>query len=192
MELYDLRRIGLSRIKAVIKKIDEKFMQMSDFKFTFYILGLSMMLFLITAPIELILIKIQGIVNIPEDYIFENRGFFITIISSVIISPYLETIIFHAAPLGLYYKLKERFQIAKFWDLIVGVLCGLVFGVLHGIFYPSVLMKGFNFTIIGCLYSYVFFRYRRKNMKGRYGIWIIHALNNLIVNLPGLIWRLFN
>ncbi|NLX63139.1 MAG: CPBP family intramembrane metalloprotease [Tissierellia bacterium] len=102
----------------------------------------------------------------------------------VIVVPYIETIIFHAAPLGIYWKLKDRFDINKYWDFLIGGLCGLIFGILHGITYSSIRLKGLNFTIIGWLYSYIFFRYKRLGKKARYGIWIIHALNNLVAILP--------
>lgn len=167
----------MNKIKDLFIKFDDKCMKMSDFKFTFYILGLFMLLFIITTPIDLIYI---GIENLPNESLFDNRSFFELFSLVVIVGPYIETIIFHVAPLGLYCKVKERFNLNKHWDFIMGGFCGLVFGVIHAIEYPLYLLKGFDTTIIGCVYSYVFFRYRRLDKKSTYGIWIIHALNNLI------------
>lgn len=167
----------MNKIKELFIKFDDKCMKMSDFKFTFYILGLVIILFIITIPMGIMYI---GIENLPEVSLFDNRSFFDLFLSVVIVGPYMETIVFHVVPLGLYYKVKERFKLNQNWDFIIGGLCGLVFGVLHAINYPLMVMKGFNFTIIGCLYAYVFFRYRRLGKKSTYGIWLIHALNNFI------------
>lgn len=164
-------------------------MKVSDVKFTFYILGLMMLYFTISIPIGIIYI---GVENLPSVSVFDDISLLSLLVSVVIVGPYIETIIFQAGPLGLYYKLKEKFNLDVQWDFIIGGLCGLIFGIAHAISYPLFVMKGFDFTIIGCLYAYVFFRYRRLNKRSRYGIWVIHALNNLIAMGPRLIELLFN
>lgn len=191
MVLCDLRREGLNKIKEVFIRFDERCMEMSDFKFTFYVLGLRMILFLITLPIDTMSLGLEGVKNYPVEVRPDNIRFISSFISIVIIVPYIETIVFHAVPLGLYYRFRNKFDIDKYWNFIAGGLCGLIFGVLHGINYPLIASKGFDFTIIGCLYSYTFFRYRRLDKKGRYGVWIIHALNNLIAISPELVAVIF-
>lgn len=182
------REKSLNKIKNIFRKFDIKCMEMSDLKFTFYILSLIMIYFIITIPIEILII---GVKNLPQVSYFDDIDFLPLFISVVIFTPYIETITLHTIPLGLYYKLKDKFKLNKRWDFIVGGLCGLNFGILHAISYPGFPMKGFNFTLIGSLYAYVFFRYRRLGKKSVYGIWIIHALNNLIAIGPQLMRLLF-
>lgn len=181
----------MNKIKDVFAKFDKRCMEISDFKFTFYILGLMMILFLITVPIDVMFIGLEGLKNYPVEVRQDNIYLISSFMYLVIIVPYIETIIFYAVPLGLYYKLIKRFDIDKKWIFITGGLCGLIFGVLHGINYPLIPLKGFNFTIIGCLYSYAFFRYRRLGKKGTHGVVIIHALNNLIAISPRLLGVVF-
>ena len=176
-------------MKKIFREFDIKCMKMSDLNFTIYIFSLMMLLFLITIPIE---IKARGIENLPRESRFDDLGILEIFIPVVILIPYIETILFHIIPLGLYYKLKDKFKLNKRWDFIVGGLCGLNFGILHAINYPDILIKGFNFTIIGTLYAYVFFRYKRLGKKGIFSIWIIHALTNLIAVGPRLIELMLN
>lgn len=178
----------MNKIKKVFIRFDEKCMGMSDFKFTLYIFGLMMLLFLITIPIEIIA---RGIENLPRESQFDDLGILGIFIPVVILTPYIETILFYIIPLGLYCKLKDKFKLNKRWDFIVGGLCGLNFGILHAINYPDILIKGFNFTIIGTLYAYVFFRYKRLGKKSVFSIWIIHALTNLIAVGPRLVASVF-
>lgn len=179
----------LNEIKKISREFDIKCMKMSDFKFTLYIFGLMMLLFLITLPIEIIS---RGIENLPRESQFDNLGILSIFIPTVILTPYIETILFYIIPLGVYCKLKDKFKLNKRWDFIVGGLCGLNFGILHAISYPDILTKGFNFTIIGTLYAYVFFRYKRLGKKSVFSIWIIHALTNLIAVGPRLIGLMLN
>lgn len=167
----------MGKMKGLFIKFDAKCMETSNFKFTFFILGLIMLYHTITIPIQILII---GVENLPSVSYFDDRSFLSLLIEVVIIGPYIETIIFHAVPLGIYYKIKEKIDLHIRWDFVVGGLLGLIFGLAHVPGYPGFTMKGFSFTLIGSLYSYVYFRYRRLNKKGRYGIWIIHALTNLI------------
>ncbi len=174
----------MSKIQGFFTKIDAKCMKISDFKFTFFILGLIMLYHAITIPIEIL---IRGVENLPQVSFFDDRGFLPLFISVVIITPYIETIVFHTIPLGIYYKIKEKFDLHIRWDFIMGGLLGLIFGLAHVPGYPGFPMKGFDFTLIGSLFAYVFFRYKRLGKKTVFGIWIIHALNNLIAISPRLI-----
>ena len=181
----------MNKIKDVFIKFDKRCMEMSDFKFVFYILALRMILFLITLPIDFMFMGLEGIKNYPVEVRQDNIYLISSFIYLVIIVPYVETLIFYSVPLGLYYKLRNRFDIDKKWHFITGGLCGLIFGVLHGINYPLIPLKGLNFTIIGCLYSYAYFRYTRLGKKGTNGVWIIHFLNNLIAISPRLLSVVF-
>lgn len=60
----------LSKIKDFFIRFDEKCIRMSDLKFTFCIFGLKMALFLITIPLELMLIGTEGIENYPVEPYF--------------------------------------------------------------------------------------------------------------------------
>lgn len=174
----------MNKIQELVIKFDTQCMKMSDIKFTFFILGLTMLYHAITITIEIL---ITGVENLPSVSYFDDRSFLSLLIQVIIVGPYIETIIFHAVPLGIYYKIKEKFDLHICWDFVVAGLLGLMFGLVHVTSYPEFTLKGFNFTLIGSIYSYVYFRYRRLNKKGRYGIWVIHALNNLIAIGPRLI-----
>ena len=177
----------MGKTKELLMKFDAKCMKMSDFKFTFFTLGLIMLYHAITIPSE---IGIRGVENLPQVSLFEDRDLLPLFISVVIITPYIETIVFHTIPLGIYYKIKEKFDLHMRWDFILAGLLGLIFGLAHAINYPGFTMKGFDFTLIGSLFAYVFFRYKRLGKKTVFGLWIIHALNNLIAISPTILFEL--
>ena len=113
---------------------------------------------------------------------FLNMSLPVLFLTIVIFVPLIETVIFHSLPLWIYVKIKNKFKLSITCDFVIGGILGLIFGILHGISYAS-FFKFFNFVIVGSLYSYAYFRYRRLSKKGWFGIWKIHALNNFVAVL---------
>lgn len=168
----------MNKLESLLKKFDEKSMKMSDLRFTFYILSISFVLHVVAILMHILIYSVDSdIVSAVDNH---SKYLMVVFLSLVVFIPYIETIIFHAAPLGLYSMLKKKFQIEMKWDFLAGGACGLIFGILHATT-SGLWLKGVSFTLIGCLYSYAFFRYRRMDKKGSYGIWAIHALNNSVV-----------
>ena len=168
----------MEKLKEIFKKFDKKAMNMSDFKYTLSILGISFFFYLVTFPIVLSTGDMD--VSIIDDFV--NTNLFVIFMTLVIIVPLLETIIFHSFPLWIYTKIRDKFNLHIRWDFVVGIGLGIFFGYLHGVSYASII-KFLNFIIVGSLFSYTYFRYRRLDKKGWLGIFIIHAINNLVAFL---------
>lgn len=188
MSLYKKGCIRMDKFKSLLMSFHKKSIQMPNLKFTIFILIITLILGFIAGIFQVLLYGFDE----AEDSKIEFREYDLKFIFLylVLFIPYLETVIFHSLPLALYFFIKKKLHLEYQWDFIIGGILGLIFGVLHGIQY-NMWLKGVTFTIIGCLYSYTFFRYRKKGEKGTKGIWYIHALNNFIAFLSLAIGRLF-
>lgn len=121
----------LDKVKRILKLFDEKSMQMSNFKFTLLILIISVILSFTVGILQLLFYGLDtmetNIVDFPD---YSLQFIFIII---VLVGPYIETILFHAIPLGLYLMFKNKYQTECKWDFMIGAICGLIFGIIHGV-----------------------------------------------------------
>lgn len=140
-----------------------------EMKVSRYVIVMGLAGFFLSVLFSNIIYYITG-ADISAEYYKPDDVFLSTMLSAVIISPFIETLFFQALPLNMVkpYKINMSFKI------IISALC---FALIH-IFY-----SGFYAVIafcIGVILAYSFILYDKKKSNPILVVTLIHSLINLL------------
>ena len=156
---------------VLIKKINDKMINLSKTKFIFTIVILNFIISNMFNPIINLYEKYigslggPGFTNLREEFIY-----------AIILAPILETLIFQMAIIK-FFSLSEKIKNNK---LLLIIISAFFFGLGHGIYSILYMICAF---IAGILLAYSFVVYEDKEKSGYWVTVIIHSLMNLITSV---------
>ncbi|MGO5064710.1 MULTISPECIES: CPBP family intramembrane glutamic endopeptidase [unclassified Clostridium] len=156
---------------VLIKKINDKMINLSKTKFIFTIVILNFIISNMFNPIINLYEKYigslggPGFTNLREEFIY-----------AIILAPLLETLIFQMGIIK-FFSLSEKIKNNK---LLLIIISAFFFGLAHSIYSILYMICAF---IAGILLAYSFIVYEDKEKSGYWVTVIIHGLMNLITSV---------
>ena len=152
----------MDRINILSKNIEEM-------KVSKYIIFMGLIGFFWSVLFSNIVYFIAG-ADISKEYYQSDDVILSTIISAIIISPFIETLFFQALPLSLAkpYKIKIGYKI------MISAFCFALIHIIYNIFYAG------SAFFIGVILAYSFVLYDKKKGNPILVVTLVHSLINLL------------
>ena len=162
-------------MNSYYQKIFNYFVNTHIFKLILFAIGLSLLNDLI---IKLIIADLTSASEI-NDLKKEGLGFFIFI--TIILGPFIETILFQSLPIYCIQNILKIFLV-KF-SIIPVIISGLLFGISHCYNLPYMILMSFR----GLIYAWFFIIVQKRPENATLVIYIVHSLNNLVILIDDII-----